>query len=190
MKLSDLQYVDKDTFIEYFNRCMLLNMNPCDDAIFEVSKYKNIILTAKIDSENIRIPDFVSTVRKLNTKSSFMHLKNIDLNNTISLMDDSLRGVSCTGLESEKLRFIGSNSFIFSLLESVYLPSVQIIGRYAFYHCFKLKTVYIPHVNYISNGAFSLSNLEELVINRKTHLYHDSGITDSTRLIFLEDELD
>lgn len=187
MKLSDLQYVDKDTFIEYFNRCMILNMNPCDDAIFEVSEYKNIIMTAKIDSEKIRVPDFVSTVRKLSVKSSFMHLKNIDLNNTISLMDNSLRGVSCTELASEKLRFIGGNSFIFSLLESVYLPSVQIIGRFAFYHCFKLKTVYIPHANYISYGAFSLSNLEKLVINRKTRLYYYSGIPNSARLIFPED---
>lgn len=111
MELNDLQYVDKDTFIEYYNRCLLLGINPCDDAIFEVSKYKNIIMTGIVKSENIRIPDFVSTLRELRTKNPFMHLKNINLNNTISLMDDSLRSISCVELVSDKLMFIGTNSF-------------------------------------------------------------------------------
>lgn len=172
MLLNDLQFVDKDTFIEYYNRCMGLGINPCEDAEFIIGKHKNIGIKLIIDTRDFRIPDFVSTI--VQSRSFPVYLKDsiaINLNNVTSIMNDGLYNSPFDELYSEKLLCLGGGSLRGSYrLEKVCFPNLKIVGPMSMSFCSKLKEVYIPSAERILNQAFYYSSVEKLIINSNTYL--------------------
>lgn len=89
------------------------------------------------------------------------------------------KGTNCAPVIPYGATKIGADAFHLSDIEKINLPeTINVIGKYAFFRCFKLKEILIhENVNYIERGAFMWCNaLERINVSGAGGRYYSDGV--------------
>jgi hypothetical protein len=151
--------MDRESFLDYYSRCITFDVRACEDAEFHVT-YDNQIginISMSLDKEVI-IPSFVDFI-----STGSISIESIDLNNVTHIEPDAF--YRCSKLrEVIGMKLLTCGSFCFSQcnsLEKISLPSLESVDEYAFSDCYKLKEVNFPCLKTIGKYAFNHTGIRE-----------------------------
>lgn len=149
--LTDSRLTKKE-FLEYYDRCLVFGLSPCEGVNFKVANTKHISLDiSKLEDRVVRIPYFVDSLYR--EESTFFMKSNhsveyIDLGRVNTLGKYALCNFDkLIKIRADRLEGIGEGAFRGCIhLEEAEFPKVRQVGHCAFYDCSALERLVLPEL--------------------------------------------
>ena len=152
--LKDLIEFDKESFLDYCNRCECLDLEICSDAIFNIDNDVITLDLTWVREKECIVPKFVYRIVNEHRYSN-LFIRYLDLNNVKIIDDYGLYKFTIYELVANNL--VKINSFGMkecSYLKELYLPNLESIESFGFSDCKLLEKIKAPNLKEIDSLAF------------------------------------